>query len=400
MLWNCKAMFSLELPEHISEIKRWALAYCYCLRNVAFPPNAIIGDKVFIIGSNAEMTDLQHLFGSNAGIIWQLQHRFDGLPIHSIVYYQSYHQGVLQILLAALSMRLGQRRTLRSELDPTGNEQDCLGMTPLHILACSSVHDIEVYRVIVEKYPVNLITEDRWGAVPLLYAFWGAAPAEIIQFLLDSYKLLYPNHVFNWTMMVETIGRCDTPKENIENLLCVKQMHFPAQPIDWDHLLDEFASNSQFVSRSTFVERMHFLVMCGMSDRVDALAFKVWRDCITNMIHTANFGCNRDNLLILRRIQAKVAHFEDEYPKLKEITTTLELALWKLRMNQNIPQEEVSPCRKKIKTDESSIRQQCHITCGADIVIQHILPYLITATDEESESDYYASSDDESSDSD
>ena len=53
--------------------------------------------------------------------------------------------------------------------------------------------------MIVEKYPANLITEDRWGALPLLYAFWGAAPSEIIHFLLESYQLLYPGHVFNWT---------------------------------------------------------------------------------------------------------------------------------------------------------------------------------------------------------
>jgi hypothetical protein len=70
-------------------------------------------------------------------------------------------------------------------------------MTPLHILACSSVHDLELYHLIVEKYPTNLITEDRWGALPLLYAFWGAAPTEIIQFLLESYQSLYPSHVFN-----------------------------------------------------------------------------------------------------------------------------------------------------------------------------------------------------------
>ncbi|MFN9898792.1 MAG: hypothetical protein ACK55Z_08380, partial [bacterium] len=121
-----------------------------------------------------------------------------------IVYYQTYYHGVLQILIAAINTRSGQSRTLRSKLDPTGNQQDCLGMTPLHILTCSSIHDLELYRVIVEKYPANLITEDRWGALPLLYAFWGAAPAEIIQFLLDSYQSLYPSHVFNWTMMVKT----------------------------------------------------------------------------------------------------------------------------------------------------------------------------------------------------
>ena len=118
---------------------------------------------------------------------------------------------------------------------------------------------------------------------------------------------------------------------------------------------------------------------------MDALAFKVWHDHITDMIHTTPFQYNRDNSYILREIQAKVAHFEDKYPKLKEITTILELALWKLRMNENIPQEEV--CRKKMKTNESSIRQQCRITCGADAIIRHVLPYLIDVADEESDSE-------------
>ena len=95
--------------------------------------------------------------------------------------------------------------------------------------------------MIVEKYPANLITEDRWGALPLLYAFWGAAPAEIIDLLLESYQTLHPGHVFNWTIMVTTMGRCDTPKERIENLLRVRQIHFPEQPIDWEYLLNELA---------------------------------------------------------------------------------------------------------------------------------------------------------------
>ena len=246
MLYNCKALFSVELFENITEISNQAFYYCYCLRNVAFHPYAVFGDNIFdMFGRQNEQCNLYQLFGSMAEIMRALQRRFDGLPIHRLVYYQSYNQGVLQNLIAVIKMRSGQNRALSSELDPTGNQQDCLGMTPLHILACSSVHNLEVYRLIVENYPTNLITEDRWGATPLLYAFWGAAPAEIIQFLLESYQSLYPNHDFNWTMMVETMGRCDTPKESIENLLHVKQMHFPDQTIDWDHLLDEFVQHAQ-----------------------------------------------------------------------------------------------------------------------------------------------------------
>jgi hypothetical protein len=174
-------------------------------------------------------------------------------------------------------------------------------MKPLHILACSSMHNLELYRVIVEKYPENLITEDRWGAIPLLYAFWGDAPSEIMQFLLESYQSLYPGHVFNWTMMVETMGRTDTPKESITNLLFVKQMHFPDQSIDWVYLLNKFARPSYQSVRICFQERMRSLNICGMSERVEDLPFKVWRDCIFNMIHVADFQWSRDNSAILHR---------------------------------------------------------------------------------------------------
>jgi hypothetical protein len=328
--------------------------------------------------------DLFQLFGSNAEIIRELQHRFDGLPIHKIVYYLSYHQGVLQRLIAAIDMRSGQRRTLRSKLNPTGNEQDCLGMTPLHILACSTVHNLELYRLIVENYPTNLITEDRWGALPLLYAFWGGAPAEIIQVLLDSYRSLYPNHVFNWTMMVETMGRCDTPKERIENLLCVQRMHFPEQSIDWGYLLDKFAMHPYFsFDGAPYQERLQFLVTSGMSMRVDALAFKVWRDHITDMIHTANFAMSGGNSVILREIRATLDHFDAESVKLKETTTILELTLWKMMMNEKSTPENATRCPKKFKTDVSDVRRQCRVICGADIIIRLLLPFLITAVVEE-----------------
>jgi hypothetical protein len=166
MLRRCKSIFSLKISGDLTEILDEAFGHCNCRRNVAFPPNAVFGDDIFFDDDDEEIhTDLQILFGNSNGRIISalMMNRFDGLPIHRIVYYQSYNQGLLQILIAAINMRSGQRRTLRSKLNLTGNQQDCLGMTPLHILACSSVHDLELYRVIVDNYPTNLITEDRWG---------------------------------------------------------------------------------------------------------------------------------------------------------------------------------------------------------------------------------------------
>jgi hypothetical protein len=108
-------------------------------------------------------------------------------------------------------------------------------------------------------------------------------------------------------MMVKTMGRCDTPKERIENLLHVKQTISPDQPINWEYLLDKFAGPSNCTSAGVpFDERMQFLFLCGMSVRVEALAFKLWRYHITNMIHIADFNYGADNRSILRSIRAKL----------------------------------------------------------------------------------------------
>jgi demethoxyubiquinone hydroxylase (CLK1/Coq7/Cat5 family) len=53
----------------------------------------------------------------------------------------------------------------------------------------------------------------------------------------------------------------------------------------------------------------------------------------------------------------------------------LELALWKMRLNEESHNEKATWRQKKIKTDESIVRSQCRATCGADIVIALVPPF-------------------------
>ena len=71
-----------------------------------------------------------------------------------------------------------------------GLQQDCLDMTPLHVLSASSTgdSDILIYQCIVEKYPDAMIIQDRWNEVPLAYALLGMAPLKIIHFFLQHTK--------------------------------------------------------------------------------------------------------------------------------------------------------------------------------------------------------------------
>ena len=208
-----------------------------------------------------------------------------------MVYYHSYNNLTSDQLNDATNMRAGQSRSLRSKLNPTGREQDCLGMTPLHILACSTIQNIELYQMLIDKYPENLITEDRWGAVPLLYAIWGKAPNEIIQLLVESYRFLYPNYELNWTKIMETLGMAYAPPKEIQNLLEEQQKSFPEQSIDWDTVLATLSESRQNIggqwndpqcSDKTF----RFLVKCSITKRIDAIGLQLWRGNIADDIDT------------------------------------------------------------------------------------------------------------------
>jgi hypothetical protein len=71
------------------------------------------------------------------------------------MFYKSYYNQ-----MTAKDLRNAIATSENGELDPSGRQQDCLGMTPLHILACSTVQCLELYQLMVENYPENLIVED------------------------------------------------------------------------------------------------------------------------------------------------------------------------------------------------------------------------------------------------
>jgi len=247
-------IFSMELPESTSRIDDMAFDFCASLRNIALQPNTEIGFDVF-----KNCVDLKQL-GSERNIINALKHRFENLPIHKMLYYQSYDRV----------------RVLRSKLDdPTMKQQDALGMTPLHILACSSLQNLELYRVLIQKYPESLVTQDRWGALPLLYAVWGSAPSEIVQFLVQSYQTIFPNYQLKWTMMFETLGRANVSSDIMHVLRKMQHNKFPDQHIDWDTIVENAITLSnpdcpKYRSTHTF---RNFLIL-SMSDRACAIRNK------------------------------------------------------------------------------------------------------------------------------
>jgi hypothetical protein len=259
--------FSLELPEIIIQVEGYALGYCYSLRNVALASNTVVAHDAFI-----NCSDLLRIFHTHEAIVNALRNRFAWLPVHCKMYYISYYPVVLEEI----------RNIIMSEngvLDPTGLHQDCLGMTPLHILACSTVQCLELYQVMIENYPSNLIVDDAWGATPLLYAVWGDAPNEIINFLVNSYQSLYPDHDFDWNDMLLTLGRASTSGIVIQNLLDIQQFLSPGYNINWDNILGVLAAETEY---GIYPKTFCFLTRCSIATRVKAIGIKHFRDAMAD----------------------------------------------------------------------------------------------------------------------
>ena len=394
-MWKeCKSLFSVEIPHDTSiDSDSEVFHFCHSLRNVVIPLDAIAdGSEMGINGlAFINCLNLYDVFGTNEGILKDikdgaidaLKHRFDNLPIHKMIYYQSYQPVTVgQLINATTILDVGENQT-------TG-KQDCLGMTPLHVLACSTVQNIELYIVLVTKYPEALITKDRWGAIPLLYAIWGnEASNKIVQFLVGSYRSIYPNYVFNWNEMIETLGTANAPSIVMQNLVDLQKKSFPEQSISWDEVLPIMArrysvcNGSPSVSVSTF----KCLVRCSVLDRIDSIGVKQYRDEIRDYIEkfpviVYDRRVRRDAFAsaevkrrrgFLSDLETKLMCLETGYQRLKEGTTMLELVLWKHSMNQ----WSIIRQGKRLKEDTSGFRKQCRINCGADVVIEHVLSYLL-----------------------
>lgn len=369
----CMNLFSMEIAERdVRFLNSNAFAFCNSLRNIAIPHN------VSNIGWFYR-TDLRQLFRTDNEIIDALQHRFDNLPVHKMVYYKSYNNMTVGQLNNAegksLRMRLASMFSVRristgknnEQKDRLGIQQDCLGMTPLHIMACSTEHNIELYRVLVEKYPENLISRDGWGALPLFYAVWGNAPDEIVQFLIESHQSIYPDRLLDLTDILIFLAQKNLSFDRIRSFIDIQES-FAKQTIDWARFIlfvcDDLYNN--------YTDEMFlFILQCRIRKRVNAIGIKKWRDTIIN-ISAKEFSKPR----LASHMDSNLTKYEKEYINLKEATTMIELTLWKNQMTENF-QEVDGHNNKRAKIDETDRRKECRINCGAHIVIEHVLPYLM-----------------------
>jgi len=155
---NCQNLVSVELANGLLVISEKAFEHCTSLKNMAIPLT------VEVVEPNAFLNcmKLEQRFPYTAELHEALRHRFDDLPLHQLCYQQAFSRTNVTVMYDA-DMDLLARPAL-----------DCFGMTPLHLLALSTVPNLTLAKDILQRLPnrIQLVqTKDRWNQSVYDYLF-------------------------------------------------------------------------------------------------------------------------------------------------------------------------------------------------------------------------------------
>jgi hypothetical protein len=168
--------------------------------------------------------------------------------------------------------------------------------------------------------------------------------------------------------MLITLGRANAPVAVIQNLIDLQHTLSLGYNIDWDQILVELSTaastNEPFASSATFC----FLTRCSIAAGVSAIGVKHFRDNMSD--YWMGYMDNNFNREMWRNeTLTKLEYYESEYQKLKESTSLLELAIWTMNIDASNIDNGVAI--------EGDNRLECRTNCGADFVIENVLPYLL-----------------------
>ena len=175
----------------------------------------------------------------------------------------------------------------------------------------------------------------------------------------------------------------DVSLDIIQNLLDFQEKSFPEESIDLDQVIDEFMKPEWENGGDVSEEVFRYLVKYRISERISALGPRRYRDDMACKLEESFSFYVITPKEWFYSVMSKLSGYEKEFISLKEGTTMIELALWKYKMNESESK------KKRKRTEESDdFREQCRFSCGAGVIIEHMLPFLIPdALSCESESD-------------
>ncbi|KAL3770443.1 hypothetical protein ACHAWU_009994 [Discostella pseudostelligera] len=344
--YDCMSLMHINIPSTVHSIESEAFKHCSLLRNVAISPSSTLGDEAFL-ESFQTFQDIDCKFD-------MIKSRFDDLPLHKACFDHS-HQLMESINRGSSADFL---------------KADCLGMTPLHVLACSGMHDLELYRRIYEICPRALFARDKWGDLPLAYIILSEAPKEVLHFFLEMHRRNARTILLDFSVMINRLAKFTSGKY-MRQAIQAQRICFPDLEVEWDSigagiLRDFQEQNNQHDQDSVIHHQTVRVILEASVSRRSACMSLEHQVEIDNAIERRWWV----NYEIIRQMVIDYAQLY--HNQMIGATTILEMTLWKLKLNEAL---QMNP---NMTVDNQELRGQSRSDSGkvCNVVIPNVLLFL------------------------
>ncbi|EJK77721.1 hypothetical protein THAOC_00430, partial [Thalassiosira oceanica] len=276
------------------------------LSNICIAPNSTIHKGAY--------EHMFHEFIKKGCTLDMIRSRFKQLPLHEICFdYSNQHTEVTFEQV---------KDCLKKNTDAV-REKDCIGMTPLHIIACSTNHDVRLFQILISSSHNTLMDQDIFGRTALDYALLSDAPEEVSFRTKGPPESEYAHQTYRWfagkaakQRMIKMSTLTVTRQLKVDEMICGFQSigNFKSLSSSWS---SESSSSSDDDSWESEVQ---------------------WRRQVGPVWK------------LMKRWE------------LKEATILLELALWKCCLNDS--------------SVGSGSRVAARVGCGAEVIINEVVQYL------------------------
>lgn len=401
---ECLSLLSINIPASVFRMHEYAFENRPHLRNVAISPHS----DVFIYRNNGPGA-LDALNNPFPAPFFTVKGRWKdyGVSLHALCFFHA-RQGAEAIEYNYPMKWLDEHSRDLSSKDYS--EEDCLRMTPLHVLACSGTHDINLYRRIIDCYPDAMIATDDWGETPLGYIMLSAAPMDLLHFFFNMHKQEWGCLPFDFGKMINRL-KLYKSAEFIRQCIYAQRTYFPELEVNWQEIVEDsmiLFDKYESVFRKTPITVFRVLVEDSVSSRPVCMSIEDQRTIdnwisklmmiqdnpskyvsakqLNKFVHRIQGLRNREIPLDFDRLVGyseksrielfqKCQGFVIKSVKLHEemlqcASNTIELALWKATLSN-------SSEHGRQKGDESSRMESCLVVGKmCQVIIPNVLPYL------------------------
>ena len=198
------------------------------------------------IAANSTMTENQYKntfteFNKKGCTLDQMKARYKRLPLHKMCF--DYSTQLTEVTFEQVQDCLEENAdSLRLK--------DCIGMTPLHIIACSTNHDVRLFQKLISSCHKTLMDCDIFGRTAL-DALLSDAPKEVFYLLFEP--LVKMGELPLNLDLIDAAAEHNAPAlQTWEVFSEYIERFFPARNLDWEGLFTQKVHHNHKMSIETY----------------------------------------------------------------------------------------------------------------------------------------------------